>query len=146
MSREYNAVIGSGTTPNVAHAPPYGITPGTYPVPDQRTNLRNRQGDGVVVLNPENFSISIGLNHQAIAVSSVTGVALPTLPLENRRAIVLHNIGPGTLYIGLSTVTILNGFPIGVGEKIAIDSQGTPNVTLYGVSDSACEVRILELA
>lgn len=146
MPRDYNTIIGSGTTPNVAQSPPYSITPGTYPIPSQRDSLRNRQGDGIVVLNPENFSVSIGLSHQAILVPGGTGVALPTTPLENRRALVLHNVGPGILYIGLVNVTTSDGFPIDVGEKIAIDVQGTPNVTLWGVSDSTSDVRILEFA
>ena len=145
MPRDYNAVIGSGYTPNVAQSIPYGIAVGTYPVPDQRTNLRNRQGEGIVVLNPENFSVSIGLLNQAVAVGAIA-VALPASPLENRRALVLHNVGPGILYIGLSSVSTANGFALAVGEKIAIDCQGTPNVTLYGVSDSSSDVRVLEFS
>lgn len=146
MPIEQSTIIGSGCTPHVAHAPPYSIPPGTFPVPDQRTSLRARRGDSVIILNPENFSVSIGLRQQAISVPGGTGVALPLNPLENRRALVLHNFGPGTLYIGLPGVTTSDGFPIAVNEKIAIDCQGTPNVTLYGVSDSTCDVRVLELA
>lgn len=145
MTREYNAVIGSGTTPNVAHAPPYSIPQNTYPIPDQRTNLRNRQGDGVVVLNPENASVSIGLRQSTLAVTS-SAVSLTASPLENRRALVIYNAGPSTLYIGSSTVTTANGMPIAVGEKIAFDIQGTPNVEIYGVSDASSDVRIMELA
>jgi hypothetical protein len=99
-----------------------------------------------VVVNPENFSVSIGLRQQAISVPGGTGVALPVTPLEYRRALVLHNSGPGILYIGLVGVTTGDGFPIAVGEKISIDCQGTPNVTLYGVSDSTSDVRVLEFA
>lgn len=146
MPVEYSTVIGSGTTPHVSHAPPYAVPPNTFPIPDQRTELRARRGDGVVVLNPENFSVSIGLRQQAVSVSSGSSTALPTTPLENRRALVLHNAGPGTLYIGLANVSTANGFPLAVNEKIAIDCQGTPNVTLYGISDSTCDVRVLEFA
>lgn len=146
MPRDYSAILGSGTTPHVAYSPPYGIAPGTFPVPSQRDSLRSRQGDGVVLLNPENFSVSIGLRQQAITVPGGTGVPLPANPLEFRRALVLHNAGPGTLYIGLANVTTTDGFPIASNEKIAIDCQGTPNVTLYGVSDSSCDVRVLEFA
>lgn len=146
MSSLYGSVIGSGTTPLVSYAPPYAIPDNTFPVPDQRTSLRTRQGEGVVVLNPENLSVSIGLRQQAILVPGGTGIALPASPLENRRALVLHNAGPGTLYIGLANVSTADGFPIAVNEKIAIDCQGTPNVTLYGVSDSTCDVRVLEFA
>lgn len=146
MPVEYSTVIGSGTTPHVSHAPPYAVAPNTFPIPDQRTELRARRGDGMVVLNPENFSVSIGLRQQAISVPGGTGVALPLTPLENRRALVLHNFGPGVLYIGLPSVTTADGFPIAVNEKIAIDCQGTPNVTLYGVSESTSDVRVLEFA
>lgn len=146
MSVEYSTIIGSGTTPHKANSSPYGIAEGTYPIPDQRTTLRAVRGDGVVLLNPADLSVSIGLRQQAISVPGGTGVALPQNPLENRRALVLHNMGPGTLYIGLPGVTTVDGFPIAVNEKIAIDCQGTPNVTLYGVSDSTCDVRVLELA
>jgi hypothetical protein len=146
MPRDYNSIIGSGCTPNVAHSTPYNLPDGLYPIPDQRHSLRNRQGEGVVVLNPENFSVSIGLLNQAISVPGGTGIALPLSPLENRRALVIHNFGPGILYIGLSTVSTSNGFPILVNEKIAIDCQGTPNVTIYGVSDTTCDIRVLEFA
>lgn len=145
MSREYTAVIGSGQTPHVAHALPYSVTEGTYPVPDQRTNLRTRLGEGVIVLNPENHSVSIGLGTQAIEVTS-SAVPLPATPLENRRAVVLHNVGPAILYIGASNVTTANGIPLAVDEKIAFDVQGTPNVTIYGVSAGTSDVRIMELA
>lgn len=146
MSIEYSTVIGSGTTTHLAASPIYSFPDGLFPVPSQRNDLRTRRGDGVVILNPENLSVSIGLRQQALLVPAGTGIALPTVPLEYRRSLVLHNAGPGTLYLGLVGVTTADGFPIGVGEKIAIDAQGTPNLILYGVSDSTCDVRVLELA
>jgi len=146
MNKQYSTVIGSGTIPHVAHGPAHGLPQGAYPGAHSKHELRTRLGDGVVVLNPEDFSVSIGLRQQAILVPGGTGVALPANPLENRRALVLHNSGPGILYIGLVGVTTADGFPIAVSEKIAIDCQGTPNVTLYGVSDSSSDVRVLELA
>lgn len=145
MPREYSTVIGSGTTPNVAHSPPYGIPDGTYPVPSQRNSLRNRAGDGIVVLNPEDFSVSIGISTQAISVGG-TATALPNSALENRRALVIHNDGPGILYIGGSNVTTANGIPLASSEKIAFDIGGTPNVKIYAVSASSSDVRIMELA
>lgn len=146
MPVDYSTVIGSGTTPHLAGSPVYAFPDGTFPVPSQRADLRTRRGDGVIILNPENFSVSIGLRQQSVAVPGGTGVPLPLQPLENRRSLVLHNAGPGTLYLGLAGVTSADGFPIAVNEKIAIDCQGTPNVTFYGVSDSTCDVRVLELA
>lgn len=146
MNKQYFATVGSGTTPHTAYGPAHHIPQHTFPGAHSKNELRTRVGDGVVVLNPEDFSVSIGLFNQAVSVPAGTGVPLPPTPLEYRRALVLHNFGPGTLYIGLIGVTTADGFPILVNEKIAIDCQGTPNVTLYGVSDSACDVRVLELA
>lgn len=146
MSDLYSTVIGSGTLASVQHGPAHNIPQGTFPVPPQRDSLRTRKGDGVVVLNPEDFSVSVGLRQQAITVPGGTGIALPSDPLEYRRALVLHNFGPGILYIGLAAVTTADGFPILVNEKIAFDMQGTPNATVYGISDSTCDVRVLELS
>lgn len=146
MNFEYATSIGSGTVPHVARGPVHNLAEGSYPISSQRDSLRNRRGDGAIILNPEDFSVSVGLRQQAVSVPGGTGVALPQTPLEFRRALVLHNVGPGILYIGLSNVTTADGFPIAVNEKIAIDCQGTPNVTLWGVSDSTSDVRILELA
>lgn len=146
MAREYNSVLGSGTTPNVSFAPPYAIPAGTFPVPDQRTDLRNRVGEGVVCLNPEDNSVSIGFRAQAITVGG-TATALPQTPLEHRRALVIHNNGASTIYLGNSDVTALTGFPLAAGEKIAFDIKGTPRTTVWAVSGgSSIDVRILELA
>jgi len=145
MVREYSTVIGSGTVPHLQTSPPYSLAAGSYPIPDQRSALRVRSGEGSVILNPEDFSVAIGLRQQAVTVDG-TAVRLPTQSLENRRALVLHNAGVGTLYIGSSTVTTSNGFPVLSGEKIAIDIQGNPNVEIWGVSASTSDIRILELA
>lgn len=145
MPIDYNSIVGSGTTANIAHSPAYNAPQGTWPIPSQRDSVRNRRGEGVVVLNPENFSVSIGLNQQAISVSS-SAIPLPTGGMEYRRALLIYNSGPGTLYIGKADVTTANGMPISVGEKIAIDCQATIGLTVYGISDSTADVRILELA
>jgi hypothetical protein len=146
MSREYSTIIGSGQVPHVASSPPYSIPDGTYPVPSQRDSLRARTGQGAVILNPEDFSVSIGLR---TFVQSVTAAAepVPASPLENRRALVIHNDGPSTVYLGASDVTTSTGLPLATDEKIAFDIQGTPNVQIYVVavaSDST--IRVLELA
>jgi hypothetical protein len=145
MVREYSTVIGSGTIPHLQTSPPYNLTAGSFPIPDQRSALRVRSGDGSVILNPEDFSVAIGLRQQAVVLTG-SSAKLPSSSLENRRALVIHNNGVGTLYIGTSNVTTLNGFPILSGEKIAIDIQGNPNVEIWGISASSSDVRILELA
>lgn len=146
MNKQYFATVGSGTLPHIGNGPAHNLPVGAYPGAHSKSELRTRVGDGVLVLNPEDFCVSIGLRQQAIAVPGGTGIALPATPLEYRRSLAIHNMGPGILYIGLAGVTTADGFPIAVNEKIAIDCQGTPNVTLYGVSDSTSDVRVLELA
>ena len=142
---QYNTVIGSGTIPAIQAGPTHNISAGTFPVPNAKDSLRNRRGDGVIVLNPEDFSVSIGFEQQAITVSA-SATPLPADPLPNRRALVIHNNSAITIYIGNSAVSVANGFPIVAGEKIAIDIMGVPNVTVYAISASSADVRILELA
>lgn len=145
MSTEYNAVIGSGTIPNVANGPVHNIPQGAYPVPSQRDSLRNRRGEGIVVLNPEDFSVSVGLRSQAITVG-VIALPLPANPLEYRRALVVHNNGTATIYLGDVSVTTIDGLPLLAGEKIAFDITGVPNTTVYAIASSSVDVRVMELS
>lgn len=148
MAREHNAVIGSGTIPFIGHYVPSmsGAFPnGRYPQEAHEGKLLTRMGTGSIILNFEDASIFIGIGSRAISVSS-SAVPLPTTPLESRRALAIHNAGPGILYIGNSGVTTANGFPLAANEKVGLDITGNSNVTVYGVSDSTSDVRILELA
>lgn len=148
MSRELNVIIGSGTLPHIGPQLPSisGQFPeGTYPVPNVRDELRHLLGSPAVVLNPEDFSVHIGLRQQAITVGT-SAVALPVTPLESRRALVIHNDGPTTLYIGGSDVTTANGFPLIDGEKMALDIQGHAGMTVYGIAGGDVDIRILEFA
>ncbi len=148
MSTLHSAVIGSGTIPFIGPYVPHmsGAFPdGRYPQTAYEGKLLTRSGIGTILLNPEDFSIFIGVAGQAILVSS-TPVALPLTPLPNRRALAIHNNGPGIMYIGNSGVTTADGFPLAVNEKIGLDITGNSNVTIYAVSDSTSDVRILELA
>jgi hypothetical protein len=145
MNTIYPTILGSGTTPTVQDGPVHNITAGTFPLPAQRDQLRSRQGEGAVILNPEDFSVSVGLSQAAITVDT-TAVALPESPLENRRALVVHNSSNGDVYLGNASVTTANGLVLAAGEKIAFDIQGTPNVKIYAIAASSLEVRILELA
>ncbi len=145
MSREYTTVVGSGTVSQLAEHPDLTGLRQRYPVPSNRDQLRTRTGEGSVILNPEDFSVFLGLSVAAISISGV-GVPLPDPPLRYRRALVLHNSGPDTLYIGPSGLNISNGFPINTNEKISIDITGNPNVYVYGISNGIANIRIMELA
>ena len=145
MNIEYSTIIGSGTLPHIGHGLAHNIPEGTYPVPCQSAALRARRGSGSVILNPEDFSVSLGIRSSAITVTS-SAVALPVNPLENRRALVVHNNGVTDIFLGESTVTVDSGLPLSAGEKIAFDIQNTPNVTVYAICVGSCNVRIMELS
>lgn len=140
-----SVAAGSGLTPMMAVSPLYNFPSQLFPVPSQRDSLRTHAGQGVVVVNPENFSVSIGVRSQAITVTT-SPTPLPASPLEFRRALVLHNSSVATIYLGGTNVSTSNGFPLLSGEKISIDIQGTPGATIYAVSGGSLELRILELS
>lgn len=145
MNKQYFTTVGSGTVPHVAHGPAHDLLPGAYPGAHSKNELRTRVGDGAVVLNPEDFSVSIGLRASAVTVGT-SATPLPANPLEYRRALVVHNNGGTTIFLGNSAVTTSTGLPLAAGEKIAFDIQNNPNVVVYGVASGDTEIRILELA
>lgn len=149
MAKEYYAILGSGTVPNIGPYHPSlsgAFSNNRFPQPcDGNGKVFTRTGTGTIVLNYEDASIFLGLNAQAISVDT-SATPLPASPIVGRRALAIHNSGPGILYIGYSNVTTAQGFPIAVDEKIALDIAGNPNVIVYGISESTSDVRILELA
>lgn len=145
MNKQYFATVGSGTIPHVGYGPAHHFLPGQYPGAHSKNELRTRVGDGIIILNPEDFSISIGLRPTAVTVGT-SPTPLPANPLEYRRALVVHNNGVAPIYLGDATVTTSNGLPLAAGEKIAFDIQNNPNVVVYAVSGGSIDVRILELA
>jgi len=145
VNKQYFTTIGSGCTPHLAHGPAHALPQGAYPGAHSKSELRTRPGDGVVMLNPEDFSISIGLRSSAVIVGT-SPTPLPSNPLEYRRALVVHNNGVSTIFIGDSSVSTATGLPLAAGEKIAFDIQNNPNVVVYGVAGTNTDVRIMELA
>lgn len=145
MNKQYFATVGSGTVPHIGYGPAHHFAPNQYPGANSKNDLRTRVGDAVVLINPEDFSVSIGLRPTAVVVTT-SPTPLPADPLEYRRALVVHNNGASTIYLGDSTVTTLTGLPLLAGEKIAFDIQNNPNVTVYAISGGSVDVRVLELA
>lgn len=145
MNREAFSTIGSGTVPHMGYGPAHNFTPGAYPGAHSKNDLRTRAGDNSIIVNPEDFSVSIGLRQAAITVST-SAVPLPANPLEYRRALVIHNNGNFAIYLGNSDVTTSDGLPLAAGEKIAFDIQGNPNVVVYAIASTSVDVRIMELA
>ena len=81
------------------------------------------------------------LKQSAVSVGT-SATAIPTTAAVGRISIGIHNIGINTIYLGDSTVTAVNGFPLEPGEKLSFDLDA--NVVLYGISSATNEVRILE--
>ncbi len=143
---EYATTIGSGTITHLYQGPHHGIELGTFPVPNKSSALRTRRGDGIVVLNPEDFSVSIGLRSSVVSVTT-SATALPAIPLTFRRALVIHNNGSSTVFLGGSTVTTAAGLPLLANEKIAFDIQNNQNVEVYAITvTGTIDIRIMELA
>lgn len=147
MPYEVNSVIGSGLVPNLQpQSPQYAFAEGTFPVPNARDSLRNRRADAVAVVNPSDFSVSIGGRTSQVTIGG-SAVEILASPLEFRRALVIHNNGGSTVYLGFtSAVTTADGFPLTTNEKIAIDMCGNPNMRVWLISDASSDVRLLELA
>lgn len=145
MNKQYSTTVGSGTVPHIGYGPAHNLTPGAYPGASSRDELRTRVGDGTVVLNPEDFSVSIGIRSAAVTVGTAA-VPLPANPLEYRRALVIANSSSSTVYIGGAGVTVANGLPLAPDEKIAFDIQSNPNVQVYAVANSTIQIRVMELA
>lgn len=145
MNKQYFSTVGSGTIPHLSHGPAHDLPQGAYPGAHSKNELRTRVGDGVVVLNCEDFSVSIGLRTLAVVVGT-SATPLPLNPLEYRRALVVHNNGGNVIFIGDSSVTTSNGLPLVAGEKISFDIQNNPNVVVYGVAGADTDIRIMELS
>lgn len=145
MNKQYFTTVGSGCVPHIGYGPAHHFLPGMFPGANSKNELRTRVGDGIVLLNPEDFSVSIGLRPSAVTVGG-TPIPLPANPLVYRRALVVHNNGASTIYLGDASVTTSNGLPLLAGEKIAFDIQNNPNVTVYAISAGSVDVRLLELA
>lgn len=79
---------------------------------------------------------------QAIAVGA-TAVKLPTTPIQARHSLLIQNSGSNAIYLGDSSVTTADGYPIYPRGQILIQIEDT--VDLYAIASAAGEsVRILE--
>ena len=76
---------------------------------------------------------------------TLTGTAtlLPAVPLSKRRTLNIFNNSNDIIYIGDSTVTTANGFPL--YPHAAMDISIEDSVNIYGVSGgTSSDIRILE--
>ena len=136
MANESSIIIGSGLLPAKQNAP--------Y---NPRTNERYLRGTAMVLLNPEDASYGMGGQITQLTMSSGVPYSMPSEPIRYRRAVTIknYNENTGTVYIGFTSgVNSSNGFPLSPQEKLEFNI--TAAITLWGVSDSTIDVRIIELA
>lgn len=81
------------------------------------------------------------IRQNTVTVGS-SATKIPTNPLSNRLSILIMNIGTEAVYIGDSTVTTANGFPIYPRGSLRIDIEDT--IDIYGIASTSAECRILE--
>ena len=141
MARESSSHLGSGCVPYVYPGPSGQPTPH----PSEGDVLFNRDGQNIIVLNPEDFSCyRNGITKQVSLTANVA--AKLDVSLENRRAIAIANIdSTAVLYIGFHPeVTVSNGWPIFANTSLSINCSN--KLLVYGVSASSIIVSIMEVA
>ena len=79
---------------------------------------------------------------QSILVSG-TAIPIPTVPIAQRRAILLYNNSTSIIYIGGAGVTVASGYPLQQFDSLRIDIDD--NVIVYAISNgSSLDLRVLE--
>jgi len=79
---------------------------------------------------------------QSVVTVSTSATAIPTTNAEGRRTLLLYNNGSTVVYLGNSSVTTADGFPLKAGEAQGFDVGVVP---IYGiVAEGTAEVRVLE--
>lgn len=142
MARESSSHLGSGCVPYIYPGPSGQTTPHS----SAGDVLFNRDGQNIIILNPEDFSIfRNGVTKQISLTAGAAAIKLD-VSLENRRAIAIVNLdSTAVLYIGFhSEVTISNGWPIFAQTPLSINCSN--KLQVYGVSASNITVGIMEVA
>ena len=79
---------------------------------------------------------------QGTVTVGVTATKIPDSPLSNRLSVTIMNISTNIVYIGNSSVTIADGFPLYPRAVLQISIEDS--VDIYGISTGDSECRILE--
>lgn len=67
---------------------------------------------------------------------------IPATPLSERLSIIIMNNSANIVYLGNSSVTTSDGFPLYPRATIQFDIED--NIDVYGIASGSSEVRILE--
>ncbi len=134
MATESSVIVGSG------------LNPLKVAIPVDTQGQQRLKGTNVICLNPEDASVGSSGVITAVTVGT-SAVALPTSPMDARRALSIRNNSTSNiLYIGFdSTVTDTTGFPVRAGESIPFDF--TASLIVWGIASAAgTDVRVLEVS
>jgi hypothetical protein len=80
---------------------------------------------------------------QTVVSLGAAATKLPTTPIQYRKSLQIFNNSGDIIYLGNSTVTVLNGYPL--YPRASINIQIEDGIDLYGISaGAASDIRILE--
>ena len=82
------------------------------------------------------------LMRQLAVTVGVTPTKIPTTPLARRLSLMIINLGTVPVYIGDSTVTTADGFPLYPRAVLKIEIEDS--IDVYGIATVASQVRIIE--
>jgi len=145
MARESASHLGSGCVPYIYPGPSGQPTPH----PSEGDVLFNRDGQNIIVLNPEDFGCYRNGTTKQISLTANI-VAKLDVALENRRAIAVANLDSTTiLFIGFhpnitTGVGNFGGWPIFPHTAVSITCSN--KLQIYGVSTANISVSIMEVA
>lgn len=81
------------------------------------------------------------IRQQAVTVAT-SATKIPTTPLSNRRTLLIENESANVVYLGDSTVTTANGFPIYPRQTMQINIED--DIDIYGIASGSSAIRVLE--
>ena len=86
---------------------------------------------------------SIGRLASTSTTVGTTATAIPATGMTGRLSVSIKNNGAATVYLGPSTVTTDNGYPLAAGAEISLDANA--NCPIYGiVASGTVDIRTLE--
>jgi hypothetical protein len=97
-----------------------------------------RKDDGTLIIG---MMLRSSIRQGTVTIAT-SATKIPTSPLSERLSIVIVNISNNIVYLGNSSVTTANGYPIYPRQSISFYIED--NIDIYGIAESSSECRILE--
>lgn len=102
-------------------------------------NEGNRNSAGILLYG---LIVQEGILQQAISIGA-SATKIPTTALARRKSLWIFNNATNVVYIGDSTVSTANGFPL--YPHAVMNIQVEDGIDIYGISSVAAqEIRIIE--